>query len=357
MGGVPLLTVIGTPRSIGESLGERMKARVQVLGQHLCEQYLGVGPTEQPLEPEQMRMSIASCRPFLSPHEPSMLMELESMAATAQVDLVDLLAVHGHSDLLGYFGCRASGSPTSFIALPASQTEDGRSLMAFVVELDPAFIPYLALVHRIPAHGPASLQLTVAGIAPLAGISEAGIAVAANRLRITDGVAGLFTAHILGSLLCVPTMDDAVSRAQSGPRFGGASFHMLTAGGRRCSIEVSGRRQAILPDVLPSAPRAHTDHALDPAIAAVAGPNPDGDSRARLARIAAQALGATRARSGDIAGWFGFASGRTGRVGTGEIPRSPLAGTAEAAVILVLDPEARTLHICRGGASFDRLTL
>ena len=38
LGGVPVINAIGTPRTIGDTLGQRLKPRLQVLTQYLREQ-------------------------------------------------------------------------------------------------------------------------------------------------------------------------------------------------------------------------------------------------------------------------------------------------------------------------------
>jgi len=230
------------------------------------------------------------------------------------------------------------------LSIDSTHTQDGNALMALCWYLDPALFPYLTLLRRIPTHGPATLCLTLAGLRPVMGLSEAGIAVASNELRVSDGVAGMFTSHQLASMLTSPGFDDALRRAQVGPRHGGSALHGLSGRGERFTVELSGQQTVKLNDPMPNSPRVHTNHPLSEALMPVCGTN-ESTSKMRLEQIASQVVAVNGVTPQTIMSWFGFDPGSSSvkRI-EADSERVPIS-----LVLVVLDPHAKELHIRRSG--------
>lgn len=345
VGGVPLVLVIGTPRTMGGHHGMRLKPRLQVLAGYLSEQLCSLArPAGHQLTPEKLRDVIRPSLPMLQRHEPSLWMELEAMSHASEVPLEDLLLIQGYGDLLSYLGCQVPPQPSTYICIDSTHTQEGNPLLALVWYLDPALFPYLTLMRRIPTHGPATLCLTLAGLGPVAGLSEAGVAVAANEFRVKDGSSGLFTGHVLASMLATPVLDDALRRAMASPRHGGAAIHGLAANGDRFTVEASGQITARLNDPLLNAPRVHTNHPLDdrvmPAVDQI-----ESTSKQRLEQVASQVVALGGINPSQIANWFGLGGEirPPTRIGN-DTDRVPIS-----LVLVVLDPAAKELHIKRSG--------
>ena len=349
VGGVPVVSVMGTPRTIGETMGMRLKPRLQVLTQYLTEQ-LAAGLAGK----GRARMGRAELRAALAPSveattrlEPAVWMELESMARAAELPPEDLLLVHGYGDLVGFFRSILPPSRSTFISLNAVHTDHGLPRLILAWHLDPALLPYVTLVRRIPAHGPASLTLTLAGLHPIAGLSEAGLAVAANELRVDDGAPGLMTPHLLAAALTAPSREDAESRVLTGQRHGGACVHLLDAAGERTSLELSGRLAMRLPDPWPQSPRVHCNLALSEEILKVAGQVCDESSKSRLEQIAALAVEARACGPAEIAAWFSLGpSSRPHQAGSQVEGIRP-----DSTVVMICDPAQKAIHLLRGGSS------
>ena len=349
IGGVPLVSVIGTPRTMGERLGARLKPRLQVLSQYLAEQLCTLSASNgQALTPERLRDLIRPSVQVIARHEPSLWMEFEAMSQASDVAVEDLLVIHGYSDLLSFMQCQLPPRPSTFVCLDASHTADGKPCMAFAWYLDPALLPYLTLMRRIPSHGPATLTLTLAGLHPVAGLSEAGVAVACNELRVRDGACGHFTSHLLSSMLTAPSLEDALRRGLAAPRHGGGAVHGLAANGERFSLELSGQQATRLVDPLAAAPRVHTNHPLDeqliPTVVLV-----DATSKSRLEDAANLAVGSTGTTPHTIGEWFGL----TREPGSTRIAlaRTDAEGehSTDAVVVIVLCPGAGEVHLRRSG--------
>ena len=356
LGGIPLISVIGTPRAIGEGLGHRLKSRLQVLAQYLAEQLAAnsrLGGRQ--LTPANVRERLRSTMPALADLDPGLAMELESLARAADLSTEDLFIIHGYADLLSTFAC-PSLQPSTYIAFTSEQTESHAPTMALVWESDPALLPYVTLVHRIPAHGPASLSLTLAGLHPIAFINEAGLAAASNTLLVSDGVPGQFTTHVLAALTSAPSYDDAVSRAQAGPRWGGRAIHLLAADGERCTFEVSGQHLARLPDPIRSAPRVHTNHPLDETIQSQAVTDPV--SRLRLEQIAGCAIRTRNVNPSHVLDWFGLSTPPVQGNDNSARRRRGTAANPDACIVIWLSPATRELQVRRGpGSGLDGFRL
>jgi Acyl-coenzyme A:6-aminopenicillanic acid acyl-transferase len=345
IGGVPLVSVIGTPRTMGEHLGSRLKPRLQVLSQYLADQLCThARPGGHNLTPKKLRELLEPSIPHLQRCDPSLWMELDAMARSSELPVADLLLIHGYGDLLSYLGCQVAPQASTFVAIDSTHTQDGGALMALCWYLDPALFPYLTLLRRIPTHGPATLCLTLAGLGPVAGLSEAGIAVAFNEIRVRDGVSGNFSCHQVSSMLSSPGFDDAQRRAQSGPRHGGGALHGLSGKGERFTVEFSGQQVVRLSDPLPNAPRVHTNHPLSETLIPLAG-TIDNTSKMRLEQIAGQVVAVNGVTPTAMAKWFGFdqETGSTKKI-EADSERVPIS-----LVLVVLDPHGREMHIRRSG--------
>ena len=345
VGGVPLMSVIGTPRTMGGHLGSRLKPRLQVLSQYLADQ-LCTQATAGGLQltTNKLRELIEPATNHLQRHDPSLWMELQAMAHASELPMSDLLLIHGYGDLLSYFNCQIPPQPSTFVAIDSTHTKSGNALMSLCWYLDPALFPYLTLLRRIPTHGPATLCLTMAGLGPVAGISEAGVAVAANEMRVRDGVSGTFTNHLLSSMLTSPGFEDVHRRALIGPRHGGAALHGLSSKGERFTVEVSGQQTARLNDALPNAPRVHTNHPLAESLMPMSG-SIDGTSKMRLEHIAGQVIAVNGVTPAIISEWFGMGADiQTMKRVEADSERVPIS-----LVLVVLDPHKKEMHLCRSG--------
>ncbi len=345
IGGVPLIGVIGTPRTMGGHLGSRLKPRLQVLSQYLTDQLCThAKPGGHSITPEGLHRMLEPSQELIQRHEPSLWMELEAMAHAAELPISDLLIIHGYNDLLSRLSCEVAPLPSTYVNIDATHTADGAPLMAMCWYLDPALFPYLTLLRRIPTHGPSTLSLTLAGLGHIAGLSEAGIAVARNELRVNDGVDGLFTSHMLAAMLSAPSFDDVQKRAHAGPRQGGAAIHGLSAKGERFTSELSGQQEVRLNDPFITSPRVHTNHALDNNIQSMVS-KVEKTSKIRLEQMARHIVETNGVTSEMIAGWFGFdnPAPKTSRI-EADSERVPISY-----VFIALDPYHRQVYLRRTG--------
>ncbi len=348
IGGIPVINAIGTPRTIGETIGQRLKPRLQVLAQYLKEQLAcAIIDADPSRASDDLSAHLKKLVVPLARTDPSAWMEIESIARTTGIPEEDLLLIHGWGDLLSHYMCQVPPMRSSWVSLAAKHTDSGMSRAIYAWHLDAALFPYITLVRRMPAHGPASISLTLAGLHPVAGMSEAGIAVGANELRVSDGTEGHFTAHLLASALNAPSFDDALQRIQMGPRHGGGALHLLSGTGERASVELSGQTTARLQDHVNDSPRVHTNHALDGEVMRWVARTGDPMSKDRLAYLAGRVVDARSCDPVFIASWFGMMK-------TIEAPNDGFRQPSEllssaTTVLLIMDPGRKSMHLKRGG--------
>ena len=120
---------------------------------------------------------------------------------------------------------------------------------------------------------------TVVACLPAVGMNAHGTAQGIGSLTASDDGVGIPRVLVSRSSLEARDRVDAIARAGMPGRAGGYGHVYAFAGGDACTIETTGRRQAIL-----DRPGPHTNHYLDPELAELA-PESSVGSRARLERL------------------------------------------------------------------------
>ncbi len=293
--GIPVITVTGTPHTMGKSIGQRLSARIRTLIQDRLALLRRLSPIldgsqdRQALRRDQELINerIGTCADRLATAAPPLWMECKGLLEACQLSVEELLIAAAFSDLLGLFETPVPAADSSVIILPRQATDHENSILCMTWMLPPDTVPHLVLLRRIPDHGPSTLTLTIAGLWPVAGISESGLAVASNELRVNNGCSGgIPTQFQIAGMLDAPSFDDACFRAKVSPRLGGRAFHLLHRHGGRQSIEGSGQRSVVLPDPQADIARIHTNHILDQDLQTDEAKPQDPTSRPRLGRLA-----------------------------------------------------------------------
>jgi isopenicillin-N N-acyltransferase like protein len=130
-----------------------------------------------------------------------------------------------------------------------------------------------------PDDGPAFVSPTVVTCLPAVGLSVHGRAQAIMSLTAPDDGEGVPRVLVSRHSLVAADRDDAIGRATVEGRAGGYAHMVAGPAGEAFTIETTARRHAVLPG-----PDAHTNHYLDPELAAAAAGAPDSGSVSRLRR-------------------------------------------------------------------------
>lgn len=135
------------------------------------------------------------------------------------------------------------------------------------------------VVERGVSGEPSLVSPTVACCLPAVGINGAGLAQGIDSLASPDDRVGVPRVLVSRHALAASRRDDALRRAAVATRAGGYAHLFAGRGGEAFTLETTSSRTALL-----DGPGAHTNHYLDPDLAA-AGAAPGPGSVARLGRL------------------------------------------------------------------------
>ena len=193
------------------------------------------------------------------------------------------------------------------------------------------------MVLDIPDDGPALLAPVVAGTLPLVGINEHGAAFGTMSLSATDERVGVPRALVARGVLDARDRDDAFARATRAGRAGGYSYLAPSPAVDAFVIESTATTAAVLEIT------AHTNHALDPAVAAVACEPSAGSRRG------SRGLARWPAAAPTVEGMRG--PRRPRRRGPGHLrPSRPAEGDEGSTILfaMICEPETRSMWVAPG---------
>ena len=343
--GFPLITVTGTPYTMGCSLGRRLKPQLQMLAQtcfgFLCQHSPQLQHISSPGKiQDAYRELLSELKPSLQAIgqvEPKLMMEIEGLTKTSGLRAEELVLINAVNDLCSRYDCERPLAQSQTITLSQQQTENSCPLQVLLWHVDTNLLPFISIIRRVPDNAPSTLTIGLAGLHSIAGISENGICATSNELLVNDGQAdGIPTCSQLSSTLWSPCLEDAVARLKQAPRLGGRAFHILYKDNSRATVEASGTAHGVLPDPIPQAPRVHSNHAVDANVSShvIGSEQALSDSRKNLGYIAKCARTSTSVRAASVTRWF-------------HPDRTPATVPSHLGinVLTVLDPFNKEFHI------------
>jgi isopenicillin-N N-acyltransferase-like protein len=252
----PHIEVSGTPRKLGEQLGEATREQIRGFAAIAVERVNKTVPVSRARALEVAR----ACIPHVRAYAPDLLEELEGVAAGSGLDLDELMLLQIRNQL------RPEGACTGF-ALAAGQTAIGQGLVAQNWDNDPALDPFTVVLTRRPAGKPAMLDVTQAGLIAYIGLSAAGVGVCLNTLPAPSrerGVPHYFTVRRIFEARTLAAAVAAVERAQ---RAIPANILLSTPEGP-ADLEVTLDAVQVLRDE-GTGVVTHTNHCLHPDLLAI----------------------------------------------------------------------------------------
>jgi hypothetical protein len=234
--------------------------------------------------------------PFLVAAEtrfPNHMATLKGMSAGAMVPVLELFAVNAFEELEPILEAPEGGMP--FLQrkeghLEPQKPPPDRCSSFAVCTPDATIIAHsehwlagdlgnVAVVIDVPDDRPVGVASpTVVCCLPAVGVNghRAGLGVAS--LTASDDGVGVPRVFASRHVLDAADPADAIHRASVPGRSGGYGYTFAFAGGDAFTVETSAQRVAVLEE------RAHTNHYVDPDLAAI-GPEPSAGSRARRDRL------------------------------------------------------------------------
>jgi isopenicillin-N N-acyltransferase like protein len=257
----------GRGRAVGTALADLIQASLEFYGRALHRRGLDRDDLPRVLGPYR-----AAARAGL----PRVIEELDGMAEGAGVSPWELFAANAFEEIetLAERAPAAVDRCTAFAVSGPDGTVLAHNEQWYAAERE-----MTAVVVARPDDGPAFASPTVATCLPSVGMNAAGAAQAIMSLTARDDGVGIPRVAVSRSSLQARDPVEAVARAAAPGRAGGYAHLVAFPGGRRFTVETSATGHAVVEGP------AHTNHYLDPALAARS-PEPGPGSLGRLQRVA-----------------------------------------------------------------------
>ncbi len=203
--------------------------------------------------------------PFLAAAEaelPDLVQVLRGMAEAAEVPFDWLASANVFEELDPIVETRRVERCTAFVI-----TGPGTTILAHNEQWLAGDAGCVGVIVDHPQDDTAIVSPTVASWLPSVGMNERGHAQAVMSLWAPDDRVGVPRVPISRLALGAVDREDAIRRATMPGRSGGYAYLCAAPGGATFVIETSAQGHAVLEDVV-----GHTNHYLDPALAALAEP-------------------------------------------------------------------------------------
>jgi isopenicillin-N N-acyltransferase-like protein len=275
-----------SPRRWGQIHGESFRGEVQSLSAirtYLCTR-VGAFPDRA-----SVLAAAEAHLPVLARYHAGLSEELLGIAEGASISPAEAVVCNHYTDLRDL-----SPDPSTWRPAPEqapvlgdadggcsviwAQTPTGR-ILAQTWDMHATAIPYVMML-RVPASadGPESWVFTLTGCLGLTGMSTARLAVAINNLNSNDATVGVVWPAMVRRALQQPTAAAARDLVLGSP-VGSGHHYMVADRGDAFAIETSGVLRKRLPV---GASYCHTNHCLDPEVAAVSSITATSTTRERM---------------------------------------------------------------------------
>jgi isopenicillin-N N-acyltransferase-like protein len=286
MAGLRIVRAEGDPNARGQLIGRELRDLVNESVDFYHRYLSRRGVSSQQLQDLLTPYLVASESQF-----PAYMSTLKGMSVGAMVPVLELFAINAFEELEPMLEAPEGGllflqrkegylSPptercSSFIVVTPEST-----ILAHNEHWLAGDVGNVAVVVDVPDDGsPGVASPTVVCCLPAVGVNSHGAAQGIGSLTASDD--GVGVPRVLVSRHALESIDraDAITRAGLPTRAGGYGHAFAFAGGEALIIETTGERLAALDDE-----RVHTNHYLDPGLAAL-GPEPAEGSLARRERL------------------------------------------------------------------------
>ncbi len=271
---IPVLSVAGSPADLGRAHGERFAAAIKRNLGFYGALLSGASGARLPA----LLAAAGRFGPVMQEHTPALLAEINGIAAGAKLQPEEILLINARTDLLvlgraravlkGPPGCTAMAleSRTKLAALALGQTWDWNA----------AVLGNQVLLRLAPQAGPRVVTFTEAGMVGKIGMNQHGLGVTLNFLAHPsddpERAPGVPVHVLLRHVMAQKTLEQAVKQVFWLPRCASANFTIASAAAgapRAECLEITPSAVARLP--MQGGVLAHTNHFLDPALAAATG--------------------------------------------------------------------------------------
>lgn len=271
---VQVVEAVGDPHQRGHRIG---RALAEPIGRSLAFyrrvlERRGVRPVDLPglLAP----FHAAGLQAF-----PGFVAELHAIADAADASFWELFAVNAWEELEDMLPEPPDGTPTPDRCTAFVAHTPAGPLLAHNEQWYAGDAGNVAVVIGRPDGGPAFASPTVVACLPSVGLNANGVALGVMSLTANDDGEGVPRVLVSRHTIEAADAHDVPRRAATPGRAGGYAYAVADARGNLALVETTATRHAVL-----DGPGGHTNHYLDPELAAQA-PAPWPGSVGRVARV------------------------------------------------------------------------
>lgn len=274
-----------TPREWGRIHGESFRGEVRALSAirtYLCTRVGGFPDRASVLAAAEAHL------PVLARYHGGLHDELVGIAEGAAVTPAEIVVANHYTDLRDLSPDQSTWRPApgdGGCSVIWAETPTGR-ILAQTWDMHATAIPYVMMLH-VPSleGGPAAWFLTLTGCLGLAGMNEAGVAIAINNLYSNDATVGAVWPAVVRHALQHTHASGARDHVLGAP-IGSGHHYFVADRADAFAIETSGVLRRTMFSSTAAAPRpsyCHTNHCLDPEVAAVSSVSPTSTTHERYA--------------------------------------------------------------------------
>ena len=268
----PELAAAGEPGDLGLAQGRAFASQIRAN----LDFYLDWLSLDGEFPPDRLYELAQGFAPPLETHYPDMLEEIDGVARGAGLSLEQVLLINARTDIMAAVHAESTvQSIPACTGLVLRGRVNGRPALVLAQnwDWDPVLADAPVVLRLQPSRGPALVTLVEAGMIGKIGFNENRLGVCLNFLsHIDDGQPGRFGVPIhclLRAVLNSATIDEAVAAVEGVPRSASANFLLAR--------DDAGEPQAVDLEISPDAVAVlaadggdliHTNHYLDPGLAA-----------------------------------------------------------------------------------------
>ncbi len=282
-----VLTFRGTPLEIGQAFGESCRGEIPALYEarvlNAIDQAKRHGG-RQAGEADVLAIAERSL-PIVRARYAIGYEELTGIAEGSGLPVAKIWAMNALTDLRDVlaFGKGEPEGCTAFV-VQRDRAANGHGFLGQTWDLATDNMPYVRIVRRDVEGGPSTASLTLVGCLSLIGMNEHGLAIGTTNLRTRDARPGVSYLDVIHDFLGRRELESGARAVVNAERAGAHFYFAMDGEGGAVAIECSAQ-QAVRIDV-DHGTYVHTNHVLEPAIAALEAPVPYASSRCRASRMA-----------------------------------------------------------------------
>ena len=267
---IPTIKLSGSLYDMGYQHGKTYADSIRMFTEermHLC---TDVNWTGFDLSHQEIMELGKACLEEHYAYAPTLMTELEGMAAATELGMVELMIMNGFTDFVDLIykagsekqepqKTMISDNCTAFL-VPDNATADGHGFYGQTWDMHATATPYVILLEGQPDDNPNFLVFSITGCVGMIGMNDQGIAIGINNLSASDGQVGVTWPFVIRKALMQDNLDDAVACVVDAKRTGAHNYMLFDKHGKGYNIEAMSTECQITE--LDDGCIAHTNHCL-----------------------------------------------------------------------------------------------